>query len=178
MNKFVIRILSTKDGTWQAFQADWVAQSDQVGEPFEEYSPENLSIIKRIAEGLVEQTKQNRTMAVAIMDEVDGRHYAVCMANRAGIPGTTGFTLRVRHLIASPILDFGEVPTEVYANVLIAAVGGIIQLSESDLRSEHIRFHLRSPEDMAFFRIMGNALGQSGVFASVQARGAWLMITK
>ena len=94
------------------------------------------------------------------------------------LPNTPGFTLRVRQLVVSPLLDYGVGPIQMYPDVVIGMMLGIVHLSSSILSATNIHFHLRSPEDMTFFRAFGVALGDQKVFASVQTRGAWLYVEK
>jgi hypothetical protein len=179
MTDFDIKLLSCEDGSWAAFQADWRAQCDEVGEIFDEYAPDALSIIEGIATGTTPKLGGTNTTRVgALWDAETKRFYAACILNRAMLPNTPGYTLRVRQLIVSPLLDYGVGPVQMYPDVVIGVMMGIVHLSSNVLSANNIHFHLRSPEDMTFFRAFGVALGDSKVFASVQARGAWLYVEK
>jgi hypothetical protein len=178
MKKFAISILRQADETWAAFETDWSAQCDEVGELFSEYASDSISTLRKIADENGTQPKINRSEAVAVFDEDSGHFLALAMVNRAQIPGKSDWTLRVRHLIVAPLLDFGADFSAGYADVIIAMVSGIIQISETNLMANHLSFHLRSPEDVTFFRALGASLGGSNVFKTVETRGAWLYITK
>ena len=87
-------------------------------------------------------------------------------------------TASVPVLTVSPLLDFGEEPVEKYAEVLIGAVSGVIHLSNGIFKAPNLRFHLRSPEDINFFRALGTALEGGSIIDSVEIRGAWLYMRK
>ena len=65
-----------------------------------------------------------------------------------------------------------------YPDVLIGVLIGIVNVSSTHLMANSIRFHLRSPEDLSFFRAFGTSLNDTKAFASVQTRGSWLYIEK
>jgi hypothetical protein len=77
-----------------------------------------------------------------------------------------------------PDLDYGALQPDSYSETLIALFSEALKLSESLLEADHLRFHLRSPADAAFFRAFGNTLDSRGVFAAVEVHGAWLTISK
>ena len=179
MENFDIKLLSATDGSWEAFKEDWQNQCDEVGEDLDEYSPEILKLI----EGTVLGTEPalggtNETRVGALWDSDRKHFYAVCILNRTMLPRTPGYTLRVRHLIVSPLLDYGLGDVQMYPDVVIGITLGIVKLSSTVLPANSIRFHLRSPEDVAYFRAFGAALGERKVFASVKAHGAWLYIER
>src|SRR5690606_13822870 len=89
-----------------------------------------------------------------------------------------GEVLRIREVTDCPLLDYGILDENAYVDTLIAILNGALKLSESDLMAEHIKLHLRSPADAVFFRAFGNTLDSKGVFASTEAHGAWLTISK
>jgi hypothetical protein len=179
MAKFQIHTLSATDGSWDRFREDWQAQCDEVGDNFDDYAPDSLKVVAEIVAGtLLSVGGGNETRIGALWDEDSNRYYACCMLNLARLPNTEGRTLRIRHLLVSPLLDYGVAPVALYPDVLIGVLTGVLHLSETDMQAEHIRFHLRSPEDQAFFKAFGTDLAGSGVFASVQTFGAWLYITK
>lgn len=179
MSDFIIKVLSAADGSWDAFKADWTAQCEQVGDTYEEYATDALGVIEGIACGSTTALEGTSEVAVgALWDQETGRYYAACVLNRAMLPGTSGYTLRVRQITVSPLLDYGVAEVRMYPDVVIGLVLGIIQLSSTVMQSNNLRMHLRSPEDMAFFRVFANALDGRKAFASVQIRGSWLYIEK
>ena len=172
-------ILSATDHSWATFEQDWRDQSVKAGEPFEDDESSSFAILRDIVSGALPSVRPARhSGVVAFKSAEDGRFHAACMFNHAHLPGDDGPTLRVRHLIVSPLLDYGKLGTDFYAGVLIDAVLGIVQLSETPFVANVIKFHVRSPEDVVFFRAFGSALNGQKVFASVRSAGAWLYITK
>jgi hypothetical protein len=85
----------------------------------------------------------------------------------------------------SPQLDFGTQtgdPIGRYVENLVELFVGIVTLSQ-DLNSEEmmareIKFHLRSPQDYAFFRAVRPDLAKISHFESVEMKGAWLYIKR
>lgn len=179
MPDFELTLLDVADGTWDEFKTDWAAQCDEVGEPFEEYAAETLKLLAGVLTGTLTSVGGDNTTRIAALKEIEsGRFYACCMLNRTRLPSVVGRTLRVRHLIVSPLLDYGVAEVEMYPDVVIGVMLGIVYHSSGVLAAENIHLHLRSPEDMAFFRIFGQALHGANQFASVQTRGSWLYLTK
>ncbi len=180
MANFVFSKISISDNTWQSFQNDWEAQCAQIGESFDDYAPDSLGILKAIAEGSLEavHTPGGETIAAGLRDEDTGTHYLSCSLNLTAIPRFDGMTLRVRHLLVSPLLDFGTADLKLYAQVLVHTVTGVVKASESYMSANNIRFHLRSPNDAEFFSAFGAALDGEKIFRSVEMRGSWLLITK
>jgi hypothetical protein len=179
MDNYDIKILSVEAGTWAAFEADWQEQCAEVKAEYDDYSPDVLGLIRNLVTGNTPQLGgQNTTHVGALWDSDTKRFYAACVLNRTMLPHTPGYTLRVRHLIVSPLLDHGVGPIQMYPDVVIGVMLGIVYLSSGILTANNIHFHLRSPSDMAFFQAFGLALEGRKVFASVQARGSWLYIEK
>lgn len=178
MTDYYIQSLLTSDGTWDAFCEDWRIQCGEAGEDFADFAPDTIDLLAGIAASSAPPTKLSMTGVSGVRAGENGRFHAVCMLNRALLPGTNGRTLRVRHLLMCPRLDFGLAEAHTYADTLIGTVSGIVHLSSTFFEAEHLSFHLRSPEDMAFFRALGSILGRSPMFTSVQSRGSWLYITK
>lgn len=180
MANFETHILSVSDGSWDRFRSDWQTQCVDVGDTFEDYAPDSLKVVAEIVAGtlLGLDGSGGDTRVGALWDKDTGRYYACCMLNLARLPETTGKTLRIRHLLVSPLLDYGKAPVALYPDVLIGFLVGVVNLSATVMKADHIRFHLRSPADQAFFKAFGTDLEGSGVFASVQTFGTWLYITK
>jgi len=179
MVDFTICSLELDDGTWSAFEADWKAQCAKAGEGYDDYAPNSLDVLRGIVDGRVPPVgPPDRVGVSALRSDEDGCFYAACMLNLVRLPRLTGMTLRVRHVIVSPLIDFGIMDPNLYADVLIGLVGGVIHISESIFEANNIHFHLRSPADIDFFRAFGKALDGADVFRSVQNHGAWLHIEK
>ena len=179
MAEFTICSLEEGDGTWAAFEANWQAQCAEAGEDYSDYAPNSVDVLRGIVDGRVPPVgPPDRVGVTGLRCEEDGHFYAACMLNLVRLPRFTGMTLRVRHVIVSPLLDFGIADTNLYADVLINLVGGVIHVSESVFEANNLHFHLRSPADIDFFRAFGKALDGADVFRSVQTHGAWLHIAK
>lgn len=174
---FTAKSLWEEDGTWQSFRDDWEKQCEEAGEPFEEYAPDVTEVLRKVAAGEAEQTKINNSSICGIQGE-DGRYWAVALLNWVrALPGEDVPTLRIRHLLVSPRLDFGLEDVDVYADVLIGALSGFLTVAEAHYEVREVKMHLRSPADVAFFRVLGSGLAKSSKFERVETRGAWLYIT-
>lgn len=166
-----IKRLQTSDGSLAAFEADWVAQCEEVGDDFDTYAQSSTGTIRDFA-----ARGSDKEWAVAI--EHEGRILAIACAIRATQKPLNGWTLRIREVTVCPLLDYGKLDENTYVDTLIAILNGAIKLSESSLGAQHIKLHLRSPADAVFFRAFGNTLDSKGVFAATEAHGAWLTLSK
>lgn len=165
-----VRLLQS-DGSWPKLLEDWSRQCDEVGESIDDFAPDAMSVIRSFTDHC-----ERDTWAAGLSD---GTHWsAVAMLNRTMLPKTDGYTLRVRQVIVSPLLDFGAWSKEKYAETLVNFVWATVQVSGKVLPADHIKFHLRSPSDADFFRAFGNTLDSKSVFREVSTHGAWLAITK
>ena len=162
--------LNESDGSWDVFCTQWRDSCTSYGEDFETYARDAMPVLI----DLVRQPKEGA--GVYALRSEQGSFDAACQANSTYLPGYTGKVLRVRHLLMSPHFDFGDYPIEDYSRVLARMFSRTIELAKSDLPSEHIKFHLRSPADRQFFEAMTEAL-QAGGMSNVALKGAWLYLT-
>lgn len=166
----VIR-LREKDGTLGQFEDDWSAQCEEIGEDLGTFAEATIAPIRAFADA-----ESDKEWAIAIKD--GNRFMAVACAIRTMQKPHVGWVLRVREVTVCPLLDYGNLDENSYVDTLIAILNGALKLSESDLKADHIKLHLRSPADAVFFRAFGNTLDSKGVFAATEAHGAWLTISK
>lgn len=163
--------LRADDGSLAKFKEDWSDQCETVGDDFDTFCDGSVDAVENFA-----QNPTDKEWAIAIVD--GGRIMAVAVAIRAMQKPLSGWTLRVREVTVCPLLDYGELGDSIYADTLVELLNNAIKLSESSLRADNIRLHLRSPQDAMFFRAFGNTLDSKGVFASVETHGAWLTFVK
>ena len=166
----VIRLRAC-DGSLAEFDADWRKQCAEVDEDYGTYGEATTPVIRDMA-----GQDSDREWAIAIKDAE--RFMAAACAIRTIQKPFPGWSLRIRHITMCPLLDYGNVSEKFYADTLIAILDGAIKLSESDLQAEHIKLHLRSPNDAMFFRSFGHTLDSRGVFAATEAHGSWLTLSK
>ncbi|KAA0570497.1 hypothetical protein [Azospirillum sp. Sh1] len=164
--------VSCKDGSWQALLSDWQRQCEEFSEDFNSFLGASLSVVSDLAEGPGEKD------AGVFALKTDDKYSALCQLNSTYLPGYQGKVLRARMIVFSPEFEFGAYPTERYADELVNLLDGVIQISNDVLPSDHIKFHLRSPSDRAFFSTLGTALGAQKALKKVDSRGMWLYITK
>ena len=166
----IIRISET-EGTLDQLEQNWQAQCEEIGEDFDSFTPPAMEPLRAFA-----KAESDKEWAIAIAHE--GRFMATACAIRTMQKGFAGWVLRIREVTVCPLLDYGNLDENTYVDTLIAILNGALKLSESDLRADHIKLHLRSPADAVFFRAFGNTLDSKGVFAATEAHGAWLTISK
>ncbi|ROT96638.1 hypothetical protein EB810_01405 [Altererythrobacter sp. FM1] len=155
----------------EEFSADWNSQCEKLDEDSESYGHATMPIIRDFAE-----KQSDSEWAIA----VKGEHgfMAAAVAIKAMQKGFNGYVLRIREVTVCPLLDYGELDENTYIDTLVELLNGAIKLSESDLMASHIKLHLRSPADSAFFRTFGNTLDSKDVFAATETHGAWLVVSK
>lgn len=166
-----LKKLGMKDGSWPAFVLDWEAQCERAGEDFASYAVGSFDVLS----GLATAPEKNAGVYALVRD---GSHQAICQANCTPLPGHDGPVLRVRMMLLSPEFDFGVKPIEQYGPTLVHMFLGIWTLSETEMKSRHIKFHLRSPADRDFFASIGATLNGHEAFEKVELSGAWLYVTK
>lgn len=163
--------LQASDGSLDRFNSDWAEQCESVSEDCDTFAQAAMAVIRDVAD-----RDSDKEWAIAIVD--NGRHMAAASAFRTTQKPLAGWTLRIREVTVCPLLDYGNLDEKTYVDTLIAILNGAIKLSESSLKADHIKLHLRSPADAVFFRAFGNTLDSKGVFAATEAHGAWLTISK
>lgn len=174
--EYSLRRLLVSNGTWGKLESDWEQQCSEVNDYQDGYAVDSLPVLKQIAEKEEPESRQRITWAVALYDT--SRALAVAMVNLAPIPNYDKPVLRIRQVTVCPLLDFGALSEDTYADTLVQIMWQLYKISEDSLKSGHIHMHLRSPTDVAFFRAFGKNLDGSSVFDSVTHQGAWLRIAK
>lgn len=165
-----LRRLSEKDGSWSAVETDWQRECGDHGEDIAEYAIGALPVVRDVA-----VKGHDRTDALGLFD-TNGKCHGICHANLASIPGYRDPVLRVRHLLLSPAYDFGDFDAKHYALALTSMFAGVVGAAFTTHTAKHVRFHLRSPADVAFFSAVANTLSRIPTFESVQMKGAWLYL--
>lgn len=159
--------------TWDEFEADWRSQCSQLGEDFDFYAEATFAVVSDLIE------KENAKAGVFGL-KIDGTYAAMCQVNKAGLPKYNSPVLRTRYMTLAPTYDFADKTTHEYGNVLVSLLFEVIKLAILDeaLACQHVKFHLRSPQDVPFFSALGRHIRERDVFASVETRGMWLYITR
>lgn len=166
--------LAHHDGSWSRLQQNWATQCREHGEDFESYMPVTLPTL---AEQIV-TCDGERWNGVFQFLEADQEPQAIAFFNAAFIPGFSGRVLRIRHLLLAPKYDLGEYSEAEYAQLLTDIFESAILASDDLLPCEHVKFHFRSPADVALFRAFAQHLDQDSRFADVKMVGAWLFVSK
>lgn len=165
-----IERLRKSDGTWNQLETDWGEQCAEFGEEFSQFATGSIPVLRDAA------SDERDDCGVFAVRGDDGRIAAVAQVNFTHLPGYTDKVLRVRHLIMSPALDYGEEDIADYGKILSRMFVRTVSLAYSEMPSSHVKFHLRSPADRQFFADVIDALKEFEIFASVAMRGAWLYL--
>lgn len=169
-----LKQLFHNDGSWQALQDEWAKQCHDFDEDFSSYMP---STIPMLAEQ-IDVCSSDKWSGVFAKLNAQGEHQAICFANAAFIPKFSGRVLRIRNLILSPRFDFGSFSEEDYALLLTDIFQDILALSDSELKCPHVKFHFRSPADLALFQRFAAEMSKFGQFSEIKMVGSWLFVSK
>jgi hypothetical protein len=168
--------LSSSDGSYTRLKTGW---REEAGEEFQYYAQGTFLVLDQLA------ANPERRAGIFGVQRGDDLPEIICQANCTPLPGHPDPVLRVRMVTMSPALDFGTTPddsTGRYVENLVDLFFGIVQLSQrdngADMQAREIKFHLRSPQDFAFFRAVRPQLARISHFESVEMKGAWLYITR
>lgn len=166
----ITRLLQS-DGTWKALEDDWRTQCEAAEDDLSGYATSSVEAIREFAE-----SDLNDRWAIGLKhdDSYMAIAYAICTYQKP----FAGKVLRIREVTVCPALDYGMMQENDYIDTLADLLAGAIKLSESSLKAQHIKMHLRSPADARFFRVMGHKLDNDGNFKQVETHGAWLTFTK
>jgi hypothetical protein len=166
------------DGSYDRMKTGWREQCEAAGEEFEFYAQGTFLVFDPLA------AHPERRAGIFGFQRGDDLPEIICQANCTPLPGHPEPILRVRMVTMSPSLDFGTATdaTNRYIENLVELFFGIVELSQShtvaEMNAREIKFHLRSPQDFAFFRAVSGSLAKISQFESVEMKGAWLYITR
>lgn len=166
--------LNKNDGSWDKLEELWRGECENYEEDYESYAQASLGTLRHECDA---DAIDPSSGVFALVDET-GKFHAACFLNSTLLKGYTGKVLRVRHLILSPYYDFEDLDIEDYASTLASFFVGLVDISDGELQSPHIKIHYRSPYDRNFFAAFGLTLRSTGRFRTVESKGMWLHLTK
>ncbi len=145
--------LSADDGSWDAFEADWRAQCEQLEEDFESYAGLTFSAVENIV-------KQTHAKAGVFALKDDDSHVVMCQVNCAPIPKYVGPVLRTRFITFSPDYDLTDEYLHLYSRALVELLFGVLELGMSggEFSSRHLKLHLQSPRMRSFLPLLSGTL--------------------
>jgi hypothetical protein len=171
--------LLRSNGSYDRMKNGWQEQCEAAGEPFHDYARGTFLVLDELA-GAPEYRA-----GVFGVQHGDDLPEIICQVNCTPLPGHPEPVLRVRMVTMSPELDFGTAPGDPaarYVQNLVDLFFGIVELSQGpkaeEMQAKDIKFHLRSPQDYAFFQAVRPELAKISHFESVEMKGAWLYITR
>jgi hypothetical protein len=164
--------ISAEKGNWATLWSQWDAECSEYDEDFSEYAAASLGVLKDLAED-----PQIGSAGVFGMVR-EGRFMSACQLNSARLPGYDGKVLRMRHLILSPVLDFGDNGGDIndYADILAATLSGVVEQARGAMTATNIKFHFRSLADRQFAELLREQIDAAGLFELVEIKGAWLYL--
>ena len=166
--------LEKSTGSWDRFTQQWRSECSDYDEDFAHYATASLSALEYECDT---GSPDDGSGVFGLLDEND-RFHAACFLNSTFLKGWTGKVLRVRHLVLSPYYDFEDLELEHYATTLAHAFTAIVNVSNDELPSQHIKIHYRSPYDRTFFAAFALTMKSSNGLQSVESKGMWLHLTK
>jgi hypothetical protein len=173
--------LSKSDGSYDRMKNGWREQCEAADEEFEFWAQGTFDVMDQlVADPLaVSPSRQSGVYAAQQGDDLPG---AICMANWVrSLAGYAEPVLRVRLITMSPAIDLGQfAPAEaknLYVSNLTELFSGILELSQGVMAANEIKFHLGSPEDYNFFKVVTPELSRFSGFSRVEMKGTWLYIT-
>lgn len=166
--------LNKADGSLERLEKAWEDECSPFGEDFEAYSQASLATLRNECDdGAIDPS----TGVFGLEDE-GGRIHAACFLNSTALKGYSRKVLRVRHFVLSPYYDFEDLSLDKYAEILADFFTALVNISDGELPSPHIKMHYRSPYDRSFFAAFGLHFRTSGRFTTVETKGMWLHLTK
>lgn len=167
----MLQLLTEK--LWHEMEAHWASECDKYEENFEDYAVASLPVLRELA--METPRKGAGVFGLPSGDSFD----VLCQANSTFLPGFKGKVLRIRHIVLSPKFDFSdEVDLDDYANALAALFAGAVGLADSEMPSDHVKFHLKSPVERTFGEHFKDAVHQQNAFEKVSMRGSWIYLSK
>lgn len=177
--QFAIEALRGQDGSWDELESDWSDQAGRSGNRAEAGANGSFRLLRDLASEPQPAGGTRGAVAVSGFRSItDRRFYAACMLNAAELSGHPGLSLRVRHLVESPLLASGVLGPAFYADVLISTLGLISMVARRDLQARHVRIHFGHPPDRLVVGACRKALERIAPDASIKMRGAWLYLTR
>jgi len=171
--------LLQSNGTYARMKTGWREQCEAAGEVFQDYAQGTFIVLDQLA------ANPERRAGIFGVQRGDDLPEIICQANCTPLPGHPEPVLRIRMVTISPELDFGTAPDDPagrYVRNLVDLFFGIVELSQesmdADMQAKDIKFHLRSPQDYAFFQAVRSELARIAQFERVEMKGAWLYITR
>jgi hypothetical protein len=165
-----IRLLHN-DGTWAELEKQWSDECKAFDAEIENFARQSLSHARSIASE-VEPDPRYGIFGL----KLGGSYSAIIHANRAGLPGTSGWTLRLLWVLLAPRYDFAEITLEEFAGIAASLVHGAVDIACGEMRCDHIKIHLGNLGDRTFFTGVGESLRLARRISTVKIKGNWLHI--
>lgn len=164
--------LTQGDGSWSRLEDAWTTECQDLGEDYADFAGHTIKHAREIAS----ETMPDRNYGIFGLEERAGAIDGIMHINRAMLPKTAGYTLRVLWILLAPRYDFGDVSAADFAHVATDIVMGAIDLAcSAGMPCKHIKIHLGGAVDRAIFT--GVASGVTGsAYAEMSVRGSWLHI--
>lgn len=167
-------MLKRVDGPeWAKIMLEWEEEADNFGENFGDHAPATLPLLEDLAH------QPNYKQSAVFAFDHQNKTIAVLQANHTFLPGFKGKVLRIRHLIFSPGLELDDKFTiEDYKQFLADILLAVIDLTQNEMPTDDIKFHMRSRAEIVFTQFFAQKVKERGIFDVVNTHGAWIHLSK
>lgn len=147
----------------------WADECDQLGMDYAHFATSDIDHARAICSEPVEDPRYGIFALV-----IDGSYEAILHLNRALLPGTKGYTLRVLWFLGSPRYDWVIHEPAELGDIISGLLIKILSVAHSVMRSRYIKIHVSGMPDRAIFSGLAQKLHSSGQVTEVATRGSWL----
>jgi hypothetical protein len=166
--------LSRFDGAkFKLLQRSWAGQCEAYSENFDDFAPQQLNHAERICT----ETSQENNYGIFCLEE-NSRFEAIMHVNVANIPGFKGAVLRILWILMAPEYDFGDASEQKITRIASSLINEALRLSDSELKSDHIKIHLGNISDRQYFHNFSELLKGMPYFTDSRVVGNWFHLSK
>jgi hypothetical protein len=151
----------------------WDAECRAHGELFADFDPPHISH----ARSIVSEPVPDKKYGIFALDS-DGRVDAIMHVNRANLPRTKGFTLRVNWVMLAPRFEFSEVSESDFARIAADIIYGSLLVSEKEMKCENVKIRMANLVDRKFFLAFEQAFQRQPEFSYVGLQGGWFHLSR
>jgi hypothetical protein len=152
---------------------DWEFQCRKYGASLEDFAPATYPTLRGITSGALKAADMTQSAVWALHD--GDSHKMVFATHLYNEPSKSHKTLKVRHILFCPDLDYGEHSDDVYENLQIEFIAAVIN-SGRTAQANEVKFHISGAGDRTFFSNYSKIMASTGIYRSVKLSGMWLDI--
>lgn len=152
-------------------EEQWTDECSQLGSDYIDFARVYMDHARAVCSELCEDPKYG-----IFALEIDGRYEAMLHLNRAQLPGTKGYTLRVMWFIGSPRYDWVIHDPDEIGEIISGLLTKILSVAHSVMRSSYIKIHVSGTPEQGILTGMAKDLHRAGKVTEVSTKGNWLHI--